>query len=83
MSAVAPTPDATDPDVPDTAAPASAEIRQPIVRVRVRGARVCFPHPARARSRLPGDDAHPGASRRPAASGPNDAQLLRDVPPHY
>ncbi|MFF8186072.1 hypothetical protein ACF044_02285 [Microbacterium sp. NPDC016588] len=83
MSAVAPTPDATDPDVPDTAAPASVEIRQPIVRVRgARRARL-LPAPGTSPEPVPGDDTTRERPAAPAASGPNDAQLLRDVPPHY
>lgn len=83
MSAVAPTPDATDPDAPDTDAPISAEIRQPIVRVRgARRARL-LPAPGTSPEPVPGDDAARERPTAPVASGPNDAQLLRDVPPHY
>ncbi|MGC0370210.1 hypothetical protein [Microbacterium sp. SLBN-111] len=76
MSTVAPTPDATDPA-------ASANERQPIVRVRgARRARL-LPAPGTSAEPAPADDRSRERPSAPAASGPNDAQLLRDVPPHY
>ncbi|WP_022880049.1 hypothetical protein [Microbacterium sp. B19] len=76
MSAVVPNPDATDPA-------ASANERQPIVRVRgARRARL-LPAPGTSAEPAPADDRTRERPSAPAASGPNDAQLLRDVPPHY
>ncbi|KZE41843.1 hypothetical protein AVW09_12440 [Microbacterium sp. T32] len=73
---MAPTPDATDPAV-------SASERQPIVRVRgARRARL-LPAPGTSAEPAPADDRTRERPSAPAASGPNDAQLLRDVPPHY
>ncbi|WP_292705350.1 hypothetical protein [Microbacterium sp. SCN 71-17] len=75
MSAVAPTPDATEPD--------AAGERQPIVRVRgARRARL-LPAPGTSAEPAPADDRTRERPSAPAASGPNDAQLLRDIPPHY
>ncbi|RWR21563.1 hypothetical protein D8Y23_03750 [Microbacterium enclense] len=81
MSAVASTPDATGPDAEDREAPAGA--RQPVVRVRgARRARL-LPAPGTSAEPAPADDRTRERPAAPVASGPNDAQLLRDVPPHY
>lgn len=78
MSAVAPTPDATEPD-----AEAPAGERQPIVRVRgARRARL-LAAPGTSAEPAPADDRTRERPSAPAASDPNDAQLLRDIPPHY
>ncbi|MFS0794463.1 hypothetical protein [Microbacterium sp. 1P10AE] len=98
MSAVASTPDAADhtagSPVPagssDAGAAPSADSsgdaageRQPIVRVRgARRARL-LPAPGTSAEPAPADDADRERPAAPVASGPNDAQLLRDVPPHY
>ena len=81
MSEVAPIPDATDPAA--AASGDSAGERQPIVRVRgARRARL-LPAPGTSAEPAPADDRARERPSAPAASGPNDAQLLRDVPPHY
>lgn len=60
-----------------------ARERQPIVKVRgARRARL-LPAPGTSAEPVPADDRTRERAAAPAASGPNDAQLLRDVPPHY
>ncbi len=59
------------------------DVRQPVVRVRgARRARL-MPAPGTSAEPAPADDPARGAGSRPAASGPNDARMLREVPPHY
>ena len=59
------------------------DVRQPVVRVRgARSARL-MPAPGTSAEPAPADDPARGAGSRPAASGPNDARMLREVPPHY
>ncbi|WP_295838378.1 hypothetical protein [uncultured Microbacterium sp.] len=79
------------PDAEGTAPPSGvdAEVngahteRQPIVRVRgARRARL-LPAPGTTAEPAPADDPGRGTGARPAASGPNDERMLRDVPPHY
>jgi hypothetical protein len=96
VSAVGATPDAADRTAASSlpsgssdagaAADASGDAageRQPIVRVRgARRARL-LPAPGTSAEPAPADDADRDRPAEPAASGPNDAQLLRDVPPHY
>lgn len=60
-----------------------ARERQPIVKVRgARRARL-LAAPGTSAEPAPADDRSRERHAGPAASGPNDAQLLRDVPPHY
>ncbi|WP_243393047.1 hypothetical protein [Microbacterium testaceum] len=64
-------------EAPDTAA------RQPVVRVRgARRARL-LAAPGTTAEPAPADERERGAGASPAASGPNDDRMLRDVPPHY
>ncbi|PTT19935.1 hypothetical protein DBR36_06755 [Microbacterium sp. HMWF026] len=64
-------------EAPDTAA------RQSVVRVRgARRARL-LAAPGTTAEPAPADERERGTSARPAASGPNDDRMLRDVPPHY
>ncbi|CAH0166461.1 hypothetical protein [Microbacterium sp. Bi128] len=59
------------------------EVRQPIVRMPgARRARL-LAAPGTSAEPAPADDPSRGEAAGPVASGPNDAQLLRDVPPHY
>lgn len=59
------------------------EVRQPIVRMPgARRARL-LAAPGTSAEPAPADDPSRGAATAPTASGPNDAQMLRDVPPHY
>ncbi|WP_353665123.1 hypothetical protein [Microbacterium sp. che218] len=74
--------------VPSTGSGTSAalgadDVRQPVVRVRgARRARL-MPAPGTSAEPAPADDPARGAASRPAASGPNDERMLREVPPHY
>ena len=88
---MAPTPDATDsaaavPAVGEASGATTGDTpaeRQPIVRVRgARRARL-LAAPGTSAEPAPADDPTRDRPSAPAASGPNDAQLLRDVPPHY
>lgn len=64
-------------EAPDAAA------RQPVVQVRgARRARL-LAAPGTTAEPAPADERERGAGARPAASGPNDDRMLRDVPPHY
>ena len=57
--------------------------RQPVVRVRgARRARL-LAAPGTTAEPAPADDPARGTGARPAASGPNDERMRRDVPPHY
>ncbi|WP_279366526.1 hypothetical protein [Microbacterium testaceum] len=57
--------------------------RQPVVRVRgARRARL-LAAPGTTAEPAPADDPARGTGARPAASGPNDERMMRDVPPHY
>lgn len=84
-------PDAGGAAVPSEAPPAPVEVgghgvhaaRQPVVRVRgARRARL-MPAPGTTAEPAPADDPERGAATAPAASGPNDDRMRRDVPPHY
>jgi hypothetical protein len=59
------------------------EERQPIVRVRGSRRARLLPAPGTTAEPAPADDPQRGSSPGPAASGPNDDRMLRDVPPHY
>ena len=69
-------------DVTSPSAPHAA--RQRVVRVGGGRRARLLPAPGTSAEPAP-SDARPQdvRSSEPAASGPNDAQLLRDVPPHY
>ncbi|WP_394685514.1 hypothetical protein [uncultured Microbacterium sp.] len=76
-------------DTPDDAGPEADAAngrgteRQPVVRVRgARRARL-LAAPGTTAEPAPADDPARGAGARPAASGPNDERMMRDVPPHY
>ncbi|WP_295851388.1 hypothetical protein [uncultured Microbacterium sp.] len=76
-------------DTPDDAGPEADAVsgrgteRQPVVRVRgARRARL-LAAPGTTAEPAPADDPARGAGARPAASGPNDERMMRDVPPHY
>jgi len=57
--------------------------RQPVVRVRgARRARL-LAAPGTTAEPAPADDPARGTGAWPAASGPNDERMMRDVPPHY
>lgn len=57
--------------------------RQPVVRVRgARRARL-LAAPGTTAEPAPADDPARGTGARPAASGPNDERMMREVPPHY
>lgn len=60
-----------------------ASSRQPIVKVRGSRRARLLPAPGTSAEPVPADDRTRDRAAAPAASGPNDAQLLRDVPPHY
>lgn len=73
------TPDVTDPG----ADRGEGTARQPVVRVRgARRARL-LPAPGTTAEPAPADDPARGATPAPAASGPNDERMRREVPPHY
>ncbi len=64
-------------------APGADDARPPVGRGRgARRARL-MPAPGTSAEPAPADDPARGAGSRPAASGPNDARMLREVPPHY
>ncbi|MFB3979782.1 hypothetical protein [Microbacterium proteolyticum] len=86
MSVVGETPDASDPvDASTDTATASdgRTARQPIVKVRGSRRARLLPAPGTSAEPAPADDRARERPATPSASGPNDAQLLRDVPPHY
>lgn len=57
--------------------------RQPVIRVRgARRARL-LAAPGTTAEPAPADDPARGTGARPAASGPNDERMMREVPPHY
>ncbi|MEZ3155419.1 hypothetical protein AB1K56_00675 [Microbacterium sp. BWR-S6Y] len=90
VSGAAPVSSAPSPGTDIPAAGASAaergdasDARQPVVRVRgARRARL-MAAPGTTAEPAPADDPARGAGARPAASGPNDERMIREVPPHY
>ncbi|WP_295789001.1 hypothetical protein [uncultured Microbacterium sp.] len=60
-----------------------APARQPVVRVRGSRRARLLAAPGTTAEPAPADERERGAGARPAASGPNDDRMLRDVPPHY
>lgn len=86
MSGVGETPDGSDAvDASADTATASDDRtdRQPIVKVRGSRRARLLPAPGTSAEPAPADDRARERPAAPSASGPNDAQLLRDVPPHY
>ncbi len=61
----------------------AAPERQPVVRVRGSRRARLLPAPGTTAEPAPADESERGRGSRPAASGPNDERMLRDVPPHY
>jgi len=64
----------------------SSNSRQRIVRVAGARRAKLTPAPGSSAEPVPSDDesdAAPASTGEAAASGPNDEQLRRDVPPHY
>ena len=57
--------------------------RQRIERVRGSRRAKLTPAPGTAAEPVPGDEAAEGDAAPSTDGGPNDAQLRRDVPPHY
>jgi len=79
------TPDAERPpgSAEGEASGGSPSERQPVVRVRGSRRARLMPAPGTTAEPAPADDPGRGTGARPAASGPNDERMLRDVPPHY
>lgn len=67
----------------EAAGPRDQPVRQPVVRVRGSRRAQLLPAPGTTAEPAPADDRERGAGAKPAASGPNDDRMLRDVPPHY
>ncbi|MDQ1084578.1 MULTISPECIES: hypothetical protein [Microbacterium] len=67
----------------DASGTSGQPVRQPVVRVRGSRRARLLPAPGTTAEPAPADDRERGAGTKPAASGPNDDRMLRDVPPHY
>ncbi|MEV7828355.1 hypothetical protein [Microbacterium enclense] len=67
----------------EASGPRDQPVRQPVVRVRGSRRARLLPAPGTTAEPAPADDRERGAGAKPAASGPNDDRMLRDVPPHY
>ena len=67
----------------EASGPRDRPVRQPVVRVRGSRRARLLPAPGTTAEPAPADDRERGAGAKPAASGPNDDRMLRDVPPHY
>jgi hypothetical protein len=74
---------AVEADSVETSGTPDEHARQPVVRVRGSRRARLLPAPGTTAEPAPADDRERGRGSEPVASGPNDARMLGDVPPHY